>query len=262
MKKRLTVGVLGMPDNQNTRELLAHLDAESVPFDFVIYWKPSFRANLRRLRRKLRGAGVGPTLQRVRYATFSKQKGHESGSPKTRKSHREYFVPSHNSAECRQILSHEAPDCLLLATDAIVGKATLRIPRLAVLNAHPGWLPTYRGLGSQLYQMEDGWLPAATIHSVDEGIDTGPVILREQVMVEPTTGIDGIETQVQKHRLQLLTRVIGMFEQGGVRYIDTFAEPSGMTRGMQLGRRRKLDVDLRSGRLALRPFPETEVTPG
>ena len=47
MNKNLTVGVLGMPDNVGTSNLLLRFAREpDVSVDFVIYWRPSFRGRL------------------------------------------------------------------------------------------------------------------------------------------------------------------------------------------------------------------------
>jgi folate-dependent phosphoribosylglycinamide formyltransferase PurN len=165
--------------------------------------------------------------------------------------YREYYTRDHNSPECRRVLEEEGVDVLVLSTDAIISHRILRIPRVVTLNVHPGWIPQYRGLGSNMFQMEQGKLPAVSVHAVDEGIDTGPLIVREWVRVDPRIGLTRIEDEVDKRGHQLLAEVIRQAEKGAVRYTDTFDEPSGMTRGMSARKRKRLDARLREGSLAL-----------
>ena len=77
MSKHLIVGVLGMPDNAGTANLLQRFDREAeVSIDFVVYWRPSFRDQFARSMRKLRSSGLGPTIQRGIYALrHSRRKG-------------------------------------------------------------------------------------------------------------------------------------------------------------------------------------------
>jgi folate-dependent phosphoribosylglycinamide formyltransferase PurN len=250
---KLVVGVLGMPDNEATARMLDHLICDSgLLVDFVVYWRPSPKDQWRRLVRKVRAAGPRAALQRVRYALGRARRpgGHPVpvGSPRA---YREYRVPGHNSPDCRRILEDEGVDVLILSTDAIIGANVLRIPRVATLNVHPGWIPRYRGLGSNLFAMERGELPAVSVHAVDEGVDTGPLIVRERVHVEPGIGLAEIEERVDRRGLQLLADVIRQAEKGDLRYVDTFTEPSGMTRGMSAAERRHLDARLQDGRLVL-----------
>jgi folate-dependent phosphoribosylglycinamide formyltransferase PurN len=249
-RSRLVIGVLGMPDNEATARLLAHLAEAGSCVDFVVYWHPSPRDQLQRLVRKVKAEGVRPAVQRVCYALRSAPRwsiGPGAAAPDMQPPWREHHVRSHNSPECRRILEQEAVDVLALSTDAIVGSRILAVPRVMTVNAHPGWIPRYRGLGSNLFQMEQGNLPAVSVHAVNEGIDTGPLIVREKVKVDPKSGLTAIEDAVERRRLELLAEVLGRAQRGELSYVDTFCEPSGMTRGMSARRRRRLDARLRAG---------------
>jgi phosphoribosylglycinamide formyltransferase-1 len=55
-----------------------------------------------------------------------------------------------------------------------------------ILNIHPSLLPKYRGLSPQRRALEAGEVEAGcTVHVVDEGTDTGPVVLQRKVPVAP-----------------------------------------------------------------------------
>ena len=251
--RRLVVGLLGMPDNAATQQLLQRFDGEpDASIDFVVYWTPSLRDQWRRLRRKMRFAGLSPAIGRIAYALRHSAGATSSPAPRPwKKPLREYFVKDHNGPECQRTLRKEKVDILLLGTDAILRHEILAIPALATLNAHPGWVPRYRGLGGLLFQMERGFKPAVSLHCADEGIDTGPVILRREFAINGTCGLDRIDEQLQEHQRTILVEGVRLFQKGPVAYLDTFLEPSNMTRGMALCRVRRLDRYLRSGRLLL-----------
>ena len=188
---------------------------------------------------KFRSSGLGPTIQRVGYALrHSRTRGlsDPTDSP-SQKPLREFFVRSHNGPDCRQILEDQQVDLLLLATDTIIKTPILQIPRLGTLNAHPGWIPRFRGLGGLLYQIERGFRPAVTLHLVDQGIDTGPVIVRREFDIDARRGLDGLQESVWQVQGDLFVESVKMFRLGQPPRLDTFTEPSNMTRGMPAKRR-------------------------
>lgn len=248
----LVIGVLGIANNEPTAGLLDYLTLSAgLRLDFVVYWTPSLRQQWRRLRRKVKAEGILPAIERGVYAMRHWSEDRTPNSPRTGRSHREYFVPGHNSEECRFILNKEKVDVLILATDAIIGPRVLRIPRIVTLNAHPGWIPKYRGLGANLFQMENGELPAVSVHAVDEGIDTGPLIAREKINLDPRQGLRMIEAEVDRKRYEMLAEVVSRLREGSLPFIDTFCERSSVTRGMPRSRRKRLDALLKSGELNL-----------
>jgi phosphoribosylglycinamide formyltransferase-1 len=55
-----------------------------------------------------------------------------------------------------------------------------------VMNVHPSLLPAFPGLDAQRQAWEHGVkVSGATVHLVDEGLDTGPIVLQEAVPVLP-----------------------------------------------------------------------------
>jgi phosphoribosylglycinamide formyltransferase-1 len=73
-----------------------------------------------------------------------------------------------------------------------------------VVNVHPGLLPSFPGLHAQRQCVEYGArFAGCTVHFVDEGTDTGPVIAQAVVPVEPgdTEETLGKRILTQEHRL-------------------------------------------------------------
>jgi methionyl-tRNA formyltransferase len=67
--------------------------------------------------------------------------------------------------------------------------AILQLPRFGFLNMHPSLLPAYRGPVPRFWQLRDGATTGITIHYLDEGLDTGDIVV--QARVDLPEGIDG-----------------------------------------------------------------------
>lgn len=53
------------------------------------------------------------------------------------------------------------------------------------LNVHPAYLPYNRGAHPNVWSIVEGTPAGVTVHWIDEGVDTGDVVLRHEVPVEP-----------------------------------------------------------------------------
>lgn len=107
----------------------------------------------------------------------------------------------------------ETADCLRAAGVEIVCLAgflrLVKRPLLEafpnrILNIHPALLPAFPGLESWRQALEAGVSETGcTVHFVDEGMDTGPVILQERVPVLPGDTAESLHARIQvaEHRL-------------------------------------------------------------
>ncbi len=92
-------------------------------------------------------------------------------------------VRSLNAAEARTILEALQADVFVLAGTRVLKPATLRLARRVVLNKHSSLLPAYRGLKGEFWALyhQDLDRLGITIHEVDPGLDTGPILLQESL---------------------------------------------------------------------------------
>ncbi len=81
-----------------------------------------------------------------------------------------------NSPESIARLKKWSPDVILFAGGNILRKPLLDVPRLGVLNAHLGLLPEIRGMSSPEWSLLKNVPVGITVHFVDKGIDTGPIL--------------------------------------------------------------------------------------
>jgi phosphoribosylglycinamide formyltransferase-1 len=86
------------------------------------------------------------------------------------------------------------------------------------LNIHPSLLPSFPGLHAQRQALDHGVKVAgATVHFVDEGMDSGPIVLQAAVPVEPgdTEEMLAARILVQEHRIY--PEAIRLFAEGRLR---------------------------------------------
>ena len=62
----------------------------------------------------------------------------------------------------------------------------LSLPRLGAVNVHNSYLPWNKGAHACTWAMIDKTPHGATMHWMDEGIDTGPILFQERVEIEDT----------------------------------------------------------------------------
>ena len=90
-------------------------------------------------------------------------------------------VDSVNDDRSAEALRQWAPDLAVIAGGRIVKPHILEIPRLGMLNKHSSLLPRHRGLAAEYWCLyyEDLGALGVTVHFVDAGTDTGPIVLQE-----------------------------------------------------------------------------------
>jgi phosphoribosylglycinamide formyltransferase-1 len=87
-----------------------------------------------------------------------------------------------------------------------------------LINVHPSLLPAFSGLHAIQQAIDYGVrVMGVTVHFVDEGVDTGPVIAQEAFEVDPyALSVDAIEAKVHAVEHQLLPRAIRLIASGAV----------------------------------------------
>ena len=94
-----------------------------------------------------------------------------------------------NETEQAQLKSFQADVMVVAAYGLILPKAVLEIPRFGCINIHPSLLPRWRGAAPLQRTIFAGdKISGVTIMQMDEGLDTGPMLLQHQyVLLENET---------------------------------------------------------------------------
>jgi phosphoribosylglycinamide formyltransferase 1 len=95
----------------------------------------------------------------------------------------------------------------------------IRAYRERVLNVHPSLLPAFPGLEAQRQALEAGVkVSGATVHVVDEGLDTGPILMQEAVPVLDTDTVDSLSARILEAEHRIYPRAARAMLEGRVRF--------------------------------------------
>ncbi len=87
--------------------------------------------------------------------------------------------------------------------------------RNRIMNIHPALLPAFPGLHAQRQALEHGVkVSGATIHFVDERVDTGPIILQAAVPVFEDDTEETLSVRILEQEHQIYPRAIQLFAEG------------------------------------------------
>jgi phosphoribosylglycinamide formyltransferase-1 len=94
----------------------------------------------------------------------------------------------------------------------LLGSKIINNYRYRIINIHPALLPSFPGLNAQKQALQYGVkISGCTVHFVDEGIDTGPIILQHAVEVKQTDNEEALSDRILKYEHQLLPLAIQLF---------------------------------------------------
>jgi phosphoribosylglycinamide formyltransferase 1 len=84
-----------------------------------------------------------------------------------------------------------------------------------ILNVHPSLLPAFPGTRAVEEALEHGVkVTGATVHFVDEGIDTGPIVLQEAVEIREGDTAEALHARIQEVEHRLLPEAVRLFLDG------------------------------------------------
>ncbi|MEF2609384.1 MAG: phosphoribosylglycinamide formyltransferase [Faecalicoccus sp.] len=90
-----------------------------------------------------------------------------------------------------------------------IGKVLLEAYPKAIINLHPAYLPEFPGAHSIQDAFEAGVSQTGvTVHYVDEGVDTGPIIRQKRVPIDPNWNLETLEEHVHAMEYDLFWQVI------------------------------------------------------
>lgn len=97
---------------------------------------------------------------------------------------------------------------LVLSFSYKIPESVYTLPPAGFFNVHPGPLPQYRGADPVFRQLKNKEKTASvTIHQLDNGFDTGPVVMEERIRIEPGDSY-GLLTTKLSHTATNLVRTL------------------------------------------------------
>lgn len=109
-----------------------------------------------------------------------------------------------------QLLQEQEIDLIVLAGYMrIIGQTLLSHYSNRILNIHPSLLPSFPGLHGIKDAYEYGVkVTGVTVHLVDDGVDTGPIIAQEPVMILPEDTLESLEEKIHQTEHRLYPKVL------------------------------------------------------
>jgi len=99
----------------------------------------------------------------------------------------------------------------------------------AIMNIHPALLPSFPGLHAQRQALEYGVrYTGCTVHFVDRGTDTGPIILQSVVPVEQDDTEDSVSARIQKAEHLTFPAAIKLYVEGRINIEGRHVRISGL----------------------------------
>jgi phosphoribosylglycinamide formyltransferase-1 len=114
------------------------------------------------------------------------------------------------------VLKQYDTDLLLLAGYfRLLGSEIIEAYRNRVLNIHPSLLPAFKGLHAQKQAFEYGVKVAGcTVHFVDEGLDSGPIIIQRCVPVLPEDTEETLTERILEQEHLIYPEAVKLFVEG------------------------------------------------
>ncbi len=100
----------------------------------------------------------------------------------------------------------------------IITKALVSAYPNRIMNIHPALLPSFPGLHVQKAAIEHGVkFSGCTVHFVDEGMDTGPIIIQAVVPVLDSDTEDSLAARILAQEHKIFSRAIELYAEGKLR---------------------------------------------
>ena len=99
----------------------------------------------------------------------------------------------------------------------IVGKPLIDAFPNRIMNIHPALLPSFPGLHGQKQALEYGVkISGCTVHFVDEGVDTGPIIIQAAVPVFQNDTEETLSERILRFEHKIYPEAIRLFSEGRI----------------------------------------------
>ncbi len=93
--------------------------------------------------------------------------------------------------------------------------------RMRIINIHPSLLPAFPGLHAQKKAIEYGVkVSGCTVHFVNDGVDSGPIILQQAVRVVNNDTEETLSDRILQQEHQIYPRAVKLFAEGKITVVD------------------------------------------
>jgi methionyl-tRNA formyltransferase len=120
-----------------------------------------------------------------------------------------------NAADTLDQIKNYEPQLLVSVNAKQIFKSELlSIPEIGAINVHNGLLPLQRGGGGAYTAIINGETPGTTVHFIDEGIDTGDVLMQRKIPISDTDTMGDFQCKAVSESAAILTKTIAAIRNG------------------------------------------------
>ncbi|MEW5997031.1 MAG: phosphoribosylglycinamide formyltransferase [Candidatus Micrarchaeota archaeon] len=147
------------------------------------------------------------------------ERAKENGIPVEVVERKKFKSREEMNAKIAEVLKGRAAELVVLAGYMrIISRELLEPFRNRMINIHPALLPSFRGLEAQKQAFEHGVkVSGCTVHFVDEGTDTGPIIEQTAVYIGDCKDVHEVADRILPYEHKTMRKVVANFSKG--RYI-------------------------------------------
>jgi len=114
-----------------------------------------------------------------------------------------------------ELIAREVELVVLAGFMRIVRKPLVDAFPNRIMNIHPALLPSFPGLHGQKQAVDYGVrISGCTVHFVDEGVDSGPIIIQAAVPVHPDDTEESLSERILKLEHKIFPEAIRLFAEG------------------------------------------------
>jgi folate-dependent phosphoribosylglycinamide formyltransferase PurN len=121
-------------------------------------------------------------------------------------------APDLNDTRVENKLANIAPHLIVFTGGGLIRSNILSIPSLGIMNCHSGILPRYRGMDVVEWPLLEGDAEQTqiglTLHYMDRGVDTGPLLLQHHETLRAGDTIEAIRARLEPRMIELVLKGI------------------------------------------------------
>ena len=159
---------------------------------------------------------------------YAIERAKKAGIPYAVKSPKEFEKREDFNEALLKILTDAAPDLIVLAGCLVViPEAVVKAFPNRIINIHPSLIPSFCGTGVYVLKVHEKVLErgarvsGATVHFVDEGTDTGPIILQKAVYVRQDDTPEVLQRRIMEEaEWKIMPKAIDLIANGKVEVVD------------------------------------------
>ena len=159
---------------------------------------------------------------------YAIERAKRAGIPYVVKSPKEFEKREDFNEALLQVLLDAKPDLVVLAGCLVViPEAVVKAFPNRIINIHPALIPSFCGTGYYGLKVHEKALErgvrvsGATVHFVDEGTDTGPIILQKPVMIRDDDTAETLQRRIMEQaEWKIMPMAIDLIANGKVKVVD------------------------------------------